>query len=370
MAHLARTANASPAATGEGRSLSVLRQLRGITGGRDRNEISARVLNALHILYHIDRGALYQYFLHANQHWLALNAILEISDQGKSRLRVVDPHKLDVHAQHELASQPHLHTPLQEGIRYLADQDGQSRLVYPLLQHNMVYGLVELARQQPFSRDELAELDEMMVILQDHLNLIRYAETDTLTGLLNRKTFDENLDRVLSGVQQLDNRSLSPEKRQSPANTGHVWLAAMDIDHFKRINDGHGHIIGDEVLILMAQLMRESFRLHDQLFRFGGEEFIAVIRTNSREATQRVLDRFRASVAEHSFPIVGKVTLSLGFTRVEPLDTPTELVARADAALYYAKKNGRNQVACYEQLEADGLVEPIIVPHKTEIELF
>jgi diguanylate cyclase (GGDEF)-like protein len=134
------------------------------------------------------------------------------------------------------------------------------------------------------------------------------------------------------------------------------WLAVMDIDHFKRINDSFGHIIGDEVLILLSQLMRDSFRLHDQLFRFGGEEFVAVLRTGSAEDTARILERFRERVAENAFPLVGQVTISIGYTLVDPLDTPTELVARADSALYYAKQNGRNLVACYEDLRTAGLI--------------
>lgn len=352
------------------RLLPLLHQLRQVAGEKDRDRINRYILDTLATLYGIEDGAIYLYFLHGNQHWLALNATLT-HRHGEQEISSIDPYQLNVHARQELEGLPHLQTPLQAGQRYLEEGAHWQLLVYPLLHNETPYALIELQRASPFASDELEELDQFIGILQDHLNLVRYAETDTLTGMLNRKTFDENLDRVLASVHEYEPEPAPEdgEQRHLPPEPGMIWLAVMDIDHFKQINDNFGHIIGDEVLILLAQLMRDSFRLHDQLFRFGGEEFVAVIRTGSAEDTARVLERFRERIAEHAFPLVGQVTISIGYTLVDPMDTPTELVARADSALYYAKQNGRNLVARYEELRDAGLIGGGQAK-ATEIELF
>jgi diguanylate cyclase (GGDEF)-like protein len=206
----------------------------------------------------------------------------------------------------------------------------------------------------------------------DHLSLIEYAETDTLTGLLNRKTFDENLNRILANVGNDDTlleQHPYPHRRHARKAGVSNWLAVADIDHFKRINDTHGHIIGDEVLLLVAQFMRQSFRFDDQLFRFGGEEFVTVLQPAGQGDAFTVLERFRTKIETHDFPIVGQLTISIGFTRIDALDSPTELVGRADQALYFAKQSGRNRVESYEDLLAAGLIVDNL-PHKTDIELF
>jgi len=142
-------------------------------------------------------------------------------------------------------------------------------------------------------------------------------------------------------------------------------LGAMDIDHFKRVNDTYGHLYGDEVLLHFAQLMERHFRYTDFLFRFGGEEFIVLLTNTDATGARRALERFRQIVSEFDFPSVGQVTVSIGFTRIEPETLPTTLVDWSDRALYYAKEHGRNQVVHYADIrpadEGDG---------SSEVELF
>ena len=135
-----------------------------------------------------------------------------------------------------------------------------------------------------------------------------------------------------------------------PIRRSGFWLAVMDIDFFKRVNDNFGHLIGDEVLLLMARLMRTNFRFHDQLYRFGGEEFVILMRCASPEASGKVLERFRRMVEEHVFPQVGYITVSVGYTMLRNDDTPGAAFDRADKAVYYAKAHGRNQVVSYQEL--------------------
>jgi diguanylate cyclase (GGDEF)-like protein len=128
----------------------------------------------------------------------------------------------------------------------------------------------------------------------------------------------------------------------------------IDIDHFKRVNDTFGHLIGDEVLLLLARLMRESFRAQDQLYRFGGEEFVVLMRC-ADEATARLsLERFRAATEHHVFPQVSHIAVSIGFSALHPGDTPSGAFERADKAVYHAKNHGRNHVCSYHTLVADG----------------
>jgi diguanylate cyclase (GGDEF)-like protein len=196
----------------------------------------------------------------------------------------------------------------------------------------------------------------MKLYLQCFENQLRqweYANLDTLTRLLNRKTFDEQFDQLIVEAERAQRRA--DERRTDDLQGARpCWLAVVDIDHFKRINDGFGHLFGDEVLILMAQLMKNTFRGGDKLFRFGGEEFVVMLRNTAEDDVAKVFERFRTAMEEHDFPQVGRVTVSLGHARIDPACTPAELLGRADQALYFAKDHGRNQVRSFDQLVGQG----------------
>ena len=213
-----------------------------------------------------------------------------------------------------------------------------------------------------FDVDEKDETDYDEIVLGltriygNQLKLLDYADLDTLTRLLNRKTFDEAFDRLLSSPSPGNLDDDTEERRDLHHDDSPAWLCIIDIDHFKRINDSFGHLFGDEVLLRMGELLRKTFRGGDRLFRFGGEEFIVILNAADARLAEMSFNRFRYSVESHEFPQVGKVTCSLGFTRVSEMDVPTDAVGRADEALYYAKENGRNQVCSYEQLVAQGKI--------------
>ena len=161
-------------------------------------------------------------------------------------------------------------------------------------------------------------------IIQNHLALVDYGERDTLTGLLNRKTFESHFEKR----RRRDNEA-GAARSAEPA-----WLALADIDKFKSINDSHGHLFGDEVLLIVSQILKRSFRGADQLFRFGGEEFLIVLDHATEVGAQVALERFRAAVEAHTFPQIPRVTISVGYTRILPQDVPTICAERADDALY------------------------------------
>ena len=225
--------------------------------------------------------------------------------------------------------------------------DGRCMTILPVAGAQNVVGLLVLETARPISKRMIELLRGILSIVRNHLALLDYGEQDTLTGLLNRKRFDGQFEKLRQRMA-----AEAPSAGAAPQEPS--WLALVDIDHFKTINDGYGHLFGDEVLLLIARLMRNAFRGADQLFRFGGEEFIVILEHASEAGAQLALERLRIAIERFRFPQVGSVTVSIGYTRVTPQDIPTLCLARADAALYHVKSHGRNGVRNCEQLQAAG----------------
>ncbi len=172
--------------------------------------------------------------------------------------------------------------------------------------------------------------DRLRAMLDRSVSL---AFTDSLTGIYNRRYMNAHLDRNLMEIAQ----------------TGKpVSVMLFDIDHFKQVNDNHGHGAGDEVLKAIAGAVADCVRETDLLARYGGEEFVLVMAATEAEIALKVADRLRAQIAETEVrdgDLVLRVTISAGVaSTLDPAETPDRLIERADAALYRAKQNGRNQV--------------------------
>jgi diguanylate cyclase (GGDEF)-like protein len=225
--------------------------------------------------------------------------------------------------------------------------DGEKWMVYPLLgvRKNVVALIV--IESAPEDEDLDSSVAMVLEIYQNFLALVNDNERDTLTGLLNRKTFEVKVGKAVAELQRLGHRTGDSSRRE-------YCLSMLDIDHFKDVNDRYGHLYGDEVLLLLASLMTETFRETDQLYRLGGEEFVVLLRDVGLEQTMEIHNRLRSAVEAYEFPHVGHVTVSIGVTQVLPTDNSSTIIARADAALYYAKEHGRNQVFDYESLIAAG----------------
>lgn len=154
------------------------------------------------------------------------------------------------------------------------------------------------------------------------------AERDALTGLGNRRHLERRCAELLPTLA---------------AEGGPLSLALLDIDHFKLVNDRHGHAAGDQVLVHLAQLLRENTRGGDVIARYGGEEFVIVLPGMALPRAAEVCERLRERVASHGWPVQGGVTVSIGLAASPPLELAT-LLQRADEALYRAKSSGRNSV--------------------------
>ncbi|RMG32405.1 MAG: GGDEF domain-containing protein [Gammaproteobacteria bacterium] len=220
----------------------------------------------------------------------------------------------------------------------------------------------------PVALEDQRMIDGLLRIYANYLSLLDLSQKDKLTSLLNRDRLQTTILQIL-GDQRLTQGARHHPKRRAYDQQKH-WLALIDIDHFKRINDAHGHLMGDEILIIFARLMHEVFRNDDLLFRFGGEEFVAIIRADDKEKAGLALERFRSRVDEYDFPLAGHLTASIGVTEIDGQDSPEAVIEAADKAMYYVKQHGRNRVAFYGDLVECGEVEPLPVPRSGDIDLF
>jgi len=175
-----------------------------------------------------------------------------------------------------------------------------------------------------------AELVELSVASSRSLDALeREAHTDALTGLPNRRAFDERLAREVE-ISGHDTRPLA--------------VAIMDVDHFKSVNDAHGHPVGDTVLADLAARVSTISRDHDLVARVGGEEFGWIMPGTTGEQAVEAAERLRADVSRRPFGDVGFLTVSIGVCALADAGGPEDLVTRADEALYAAKRGGRDQV--------------------------
>ena len=157
--------------------------------------------------------------------------------------------------------------------------------------------------------------------------LRRLATTDHLTGIFNRKRFEELLRQ---------------EIRRSNRYGTRISVAMFDLDHFKRINDTHGHEIGDKVLQEVAELTKQNLRETDIFSRWGGEEFMILALETDRNGIMRLAEKTRLAIARHAFDSVNQVTASFGIAQYQPGESPASFMKRLDEALYKAKNAGRN----------------------------
>lgn len=192
-------------------------------------------------------------------------------------------------------------------------------------------------------------INELSLLLRMHY---LYSETehlsitDGLTGLYNRRLFEQNLEREFLRTKRYAS-SLS--------------LAMIDIDYFKNINDNYGHQFGDYALQEISKIIIESFRKTDMIYRYGGEELAIILTETSLENAVIPLERLRNKIAEHEFSYnneTTRITISIGLgSYFEEMKNQSELIEYADKALYKAKQNGRNKVVTYSHEQFNNTIQ-------------
>ena len=228
---------------------------------------------------------------------------------------------------------------------------GHHTLWLPVWMHDKVSTCLEITQSRPFSAHKLDVLMGVFQVYQNYQSLLDYSERDALTGLFNRKTFDEQFSRyTMNGLATRSGTvtdTLVAEESAAASDNEPVqqWLAVVDIDHFKQVNDRFGHLAGDRVLRDVAHILRSAVRSRDCVIRWGGEEFLVLLEHCEQAPGVLLAERIRHRVEAHHDADVGKVTLSLGLATLKPDETMEQLIARADEALYEAKHGGRNRLS-------------------------
>ncbi len=344
----------------------VVEHLAELTGFRDRDVLDVSLVGALRDLLHPQSIAIYRNVgdLSGQEHWLTRARL----DPGDSTARA-DPLWSELGSLPTLESVPDRHACLlRQQTVAVAPADGRPAMTYfPLASDREPVGVLEMASAKALTPAEVKLVCSILRIYRNFQDLLDYSERDTLTGLLNRKTFDESFLRIAAHDTPLPGSHEQPETRR-PVLGSTSWLGVIDIDHFKHVNDNYGHLIGDEVLLLLSRLMRSSFRFHDHLYRFGGEEFVVLMRCGDAADALGAMERLRANVEQYPFPQVGRITVSVGFTELRPGDTPAGAFERADKAVYFAKQHGRNQVCHHAALVAAGQLSD--ASRDSDVELF
>lgn len=210
---------------------------------------------------------------------------------------------------------------------------------YALKVEDISLGVLKLTRPTRFSNEDLQLLESLLCCLIYPLKnatlyqrALKMAYTDPLTQANNRASFDHLIQREIS---------LAARYGKSLA------ILFLDIDHFKAINDNHGHDCGDITLAAVAKAIKKSMRNSDVLFRYGGEEFVVLLSETNLAGAELVAERIRRSIESHTLSYdmsTLKVTASLGVSALRVDDTVDTFVKRADEAMYKAKNNGRNRV--------------------------
>ncbi len=211
---------------------------------------------------------------------------------------------------------------------------------YTLTLEEQELGELILTRRKRFNERELQSFEVLLCCLLYPLrNALLYykalqsALTDPLTGLYNRTALTNAFQREW----KLSQRQHTP-----------LSILAIDIDHFKRINDTYGHAAGDAALVKMAQCLQQTVRGSDMIFRYGGEEFVILLSNTSPGGAELLAHRLRQRVADMDCSDIApdlRITTSIGVATLNhPEETPQQMLKRADAALYQAKRQGRNRV--------------------------
>jgi diguanylate cyclase (GGDEF)-like protein len=226
----------------------------------------------------------------------------------------------------------------QEQKTHLLQTDGFHVNKWTLNSADCQGSMVILRKGQPLSEDDLQFIDESLMILTDPLKraleyeeIFAQARKDSLTGLPNRFVLEERIGSIVE---------------QASRHGRPLTLAALDLDHFKAVNDTMGHFMGDQVLKKVAEALNRQIRLSDLLVRMGGDEFLLVLPDTSMHDARFLAERLCRAVEQLGITTnAGKLAVSIGLSEWNKSMDITTWMERADDILYQAKANGRAQVA-------------------------
>ncbi len=224
---------------------------------------------------------------------------------------------------------------------FQAGQREKHHCKYRLVLEGDELGELLCTRKTPFTIRETQLLERIISLLIYPLrnallyhNAIAQAHKDPLTQIFNRAAFDEALDKECHSYRR---------------HKTEFSIMMIDIDFFKKVNDTYGHIAGDKILKATAEIIRETIRRSDEVFRYGGEEFVVILSNTSEGGARFIAERVRKEIQKLrvSFNRLIKITVSVGICSSETTKDVTLLLGNADKALYHSKETGRNRVSVY-----------------------
>ena len=334
-----------------------------LTDHRDRDHLELTLSKALIDLLPIDRVVLARVASEEGiKRWLDITS-LDARGGGK----VTDPLRVDFQTLPVLADHRDRLRCLQS--RELleiawAGEEGPRIAYTPLFADTRGddEGIVEIHSGGPLQRGHQEVLNDLLHVFRNMYTLLAYSDRDALTGLLNRKSLDDTFySAVLDELDQGEDakaRELSapvlPGQERRHRVPPNYWLGTISVDNFAVINDSSGHLIAEEVLLLVARIVNSTFRTYDRLYRLGGEQFAVLMHCPDEALVLAAFERFRANMEKFNFPQVGRVTACAGFTRVSAEDSPSTALERAERAMDYGRKNGQNKVFSHPELVRKG----------------
>jgi diguanylate cyclase (GGDEF)-like protein len=347
-----------------------------LTDHRDRDLLELTLSKALIDLIPIQRVIVARVFSEEGvKRWMDI-ATLDAKGGGK----VVDPLRVDFQKLPLLQDNKDRLTALESRERVeiaWAGEDGPRITYLPLFSDSMAdQGILEIHSASALTPEQLQALEEVHHVFRNMYHLLAYSDRDALTGLLNRKSLDDTfysavLDE-LGEMADVQNATLqatvaagAERRHRVPPN---YWLGTISVDHFGLINDKNGHLIAEEVLLLVARIMNNTFRTYDRLYRLGGEQFAVLMHCPDEALVLAAFERFRANIEKFNFPQVGRVTVCAGFTRITADDSPSTALEHAERAVDYAQRNGHNKVFSHAELVRKGFFGD--VPKVGAIDIF
>jgi len=190
--------------------------------------------------------------------------------------------------------------------------------------------MVENLQTAMASKNELVSEIEKRTLAEEKLRCLII--TDELTKINNRRAANQFLHQTIERAERYDEK---------------LSIISLDIDHFKNVNDKHGHDYGDTVLITFSMILSDSIRTCDMVARIGGEEFLIILPQISKDSAYQVAERIRITVSEYNFTKLEQLTVSMGVAEFESTDDFDTLLKRADDGLYHSKNTGRNKVTLF-----------------------
>jgi len=224
-------------------------------------------------------------------------------------------------------------------------------------------GVLELHSDAALNQDSLALVDALRQIYRNMYSLLEYSDRDPLTGLLNRKSLDDAfysavLEDLDGTAPAMDNATEQERRHRVPAN---YWLGSVSIDNFGLIRGNYGAAAVQEVLQHVGRILSGTFRTYDRLYHFEADSFGVLLHCPDEALVLAAFERLRANVEKTRFPLVGRVTVSSGFTTVRADDSPSSALENTARAVDFARRGGGNKACSHLGLVRRGFFGPVPV---------